>query len=90
MSWRQLLDAGVRSMELTGSGIFNDDASMDIFLEDLLNGAIKECKLISGRGDSFAGLFLLGGGERSGEYNGAEQYTMSFASADEITHTPAT
>ncbi len=87
--WRQLLDAGVRSMELSGSGVYSDDASMDIFMADVLAGSIVTMLLISGRGDSFSGSYLVSGGERSGEYNGAEQYTMSFASADTITYTAA-
>ena len=88
--WRNLSAFGIQSMELSGAGIFNDDASLDIGMVDLQAGAINDYFIISGRGDSWEGQFLASGGERSGEYNGAEQYTMSFASASEVIYTPAT
>lgn len=87
--WRQLLQCGVRSMEASGSGMFSNDFSADDMVSDAMTGSIVDFKLISGRGDKFVGPFLVATCERTGEYNGAEQYSLSLASAGAIVHTPA-
>lgn len=87
--WRQLLACGIRSMSMSGSGIFNDNTVLNGVLADVVAGTIIHLKLISGRGDSFEGDYLITTCERSGEYNGAEQYSLSFESAGSITYTAA-
>ena len=87
--WRQLLAVGIRSMELSASDIFSDAYSMDEMQNDSMNGTIATFKIISGRGDSFLGSFLVGTMERNGEYNGAEQYSLSLASSGTIAYTAA-
>jgi predicted secreted protein len=87
--WRQLLAVGIRSMEMTAAGIFsNADVLADI-MADVTGGAIVTFKIISGRGDFFDGDFLVGSCERNGEYNGAEQYSLSLSSAGAVVYTPA-
>lgn len=87
--WRQLLAVGVRSMELSASGIFSNAQVLNDIMNDVTNGAIVNFEVTSGRGDQFAGDFLVASCERTGEYNGAEQYSLSLASAGAITYTPA-
>lgn len=87
--WRQLLQCGIRSMEMSGSGIFSDNDVITKMVQDAIDGAIVQLKLISGRGDSFQGDFLVATCERNGEYNGAEQFSLSFPSAGTIAYTPA-
>jgi len=87
--WRQLLACGIRSMEMSASGVFSDASILDDIMSDVTNGAIITLKLISGRGDSFLGAFLITSCERNGEYNGAEQYTLSLASAGAVAYTAA-
>lgn len=87
--WRQLLPVGIRSMELSASGVFTSDQSIADIMNDVMNGAIDTFQVSSGNGDTFVGPFLVASAERSGEYNGAEQYTLSLASAGLITYTPA-
>lgn len=88
--WRQLLaGAGVRSMSLSGSGVFSDNAAVTTLQADAMSGTFETLKLISGRGDSFTGSFQIATFERNGEYNGAEQFSVSFESAAQITYTPA-
>jgi TP901-1 family phage major tail protein len=87
--WRQLLAVGIRSMESTAAGIFsNADVLADI-MNDVTTGAIVTFKIISGRGDFFDGDFLVASCERNGEYNGAEQYSLTLSSAGAVTYTPA-
>lgn len=86
--WRQLIDCGIKSMSLSAAGVFTDAAIIDTILADLTTagGSIDQYRIISGAGDIFAGQFLVASLERSGEYNGAEQYTLSFESAGAITY----
>ena len=85
--WKQLLQCGVRSMALSASGIFSNDVSHDDLMSDVTAGNIVQFKIISGRGDYFVGQFLVTSLERSGEYNGAEQFSLSLSSAGAVTYT---
>jgi TP901-1 family phage major tail protein len=87
--WRQLLQCGIRSMELSASGIFSDAAALASIMADVTAGNIVQFQIISGRGDKFVGLFLVASVERNGEYNGAEQYSLTLASAGTVTYTAA-
>lgn len=87
--WRTLLAVGIRSMELSASGIFSDDLSLADIMNDVTAGSIVNFQVTSGRGDKFQGDFLVASCERSGEYNGAEQYSLSLASAGVVTYTSA-
>ena len=87
--WRQLLEgAGIKSMEVSGQGIVDDTSAFVAFMADAIAQTIGEYKLISGDGSTFVGNFQINSIERSGEYNGAEQFTTSLASAGDITYTP--
>lgn len=86
--WRELLGGcGLSSMELSGSGIFNNTSSMKQHMADVLARYAGLFRVISGAGDIFTGNFLCSTMERSGEYNQAEQYTLGLASAGAITYT---
>lgn len=85
--WRQLLQCGIRSMELSAAGMFTDAAIMRDIMADVVAGAINAFRIVSGAGDEFQGNYLVASCERSGEYNQAEQYTLSLASAGAITYT---
>ena len=87
--WRQLLQCGIRSMELTAAGIFSDNVSLADIMGDVTSGAIVQFQIISGRGDKFVGMFLVQSCDRSGEYNGAELYSLTLSSAGAIVYTAA-
>lgn len=87
--WRELIEGGIRSMSLSLSGIFNDDATIDSINDIALAGTIKNYEIVSERGDSYTGAFQISSFERSGEYNDAEQYSVSLESSGTITHTDA-
>lgn len=91
MPWRQLIECGVRTISLTGAGIFTDDATHDELVADAMTDGqtIRNFQIVSGRGDKFAGPFQIASLERTGEYNGAEEYSISLESAGAIVYTPA-
>ena len=91
MSWRQLIDCGVRTMSISGSGVFSDDAALADFVDSVIGNTstIANYRVISGRGDQFQGAFQATTHDRNGSFNGAEEYSLSLESAGDITYTPA-
>lgn len=88
--WRQLLaEAGVRTVGTSMQGVFVDDAGFEAARAAFFAGEIKNWKVIIPDFGAFAGLFQLTGLEMAGEYNGSVNYTLTLASAGEITFTAA-
>jgi len=76
-------------MSISGSGIFSDDQWLEDVQGYALDGTIQTYKIISGNGDYFIGDFQVASVERNGEYNGAEQYSLSLESSGTVAYTAA-
>lgn len=87
--WRQLLACGVRSMSISLSGVMSTDTVAKSMMLKSTQGTIETFKLISGLGDTYVGQFLIASCQREGEYNGAEQYSLTLESAGAIAYTAA-
>lgn len=88
-NWREILaGCGINTMELSAAGKVTDDAGLAALQTACIAGTLLPMQVISGNGDEFTGLFKITTIERSGEYNQAEQYSLSLASAGAITFTP--
>jgi TP901-1 family phage major tail protein len=88
--WRELLaGAGVKSISLSGSGVFKDSASEGKVREYFFDDTMPEMQLIVPDFGTFEGPFDIPTLEYSGEYNGEAQFSMSFESAGEVTFTAA-
>jgi len=88
--WRELLaGAGVKSISISGSGVFKDSASEGKVREYFFSDTMPDCQLIVPDFGTFEGSFDIPTLEYSGEYNGEAQYSISFESASEITFTAA-
>ncbi len=85
--WRELLSgAGVRSVSVSGAGVFTgSDAEMRI-KNHALGGVIDSYELSFEGGDSMRGNFLVTRLDYSGDYNGERSYTLSLESSGEVTH----
>jgi TP901-1 family phage major tail protein len=89
--WRELLaDAGVRSIKISGSGVFKGSANETLMLNRALDASLHVYELEDEGGDAFSGLFMVSSLEYSGEHNGARQYSVTLESSGVITYTPAT
>lgn len=87
--WRKIADqAGIRSMSISGNGVFNDDLAFKRARSRALTGRISNFRLIlNNDGDYFQGFFkiaTLGGG---GEYNAESTYDLTLESSGEIAFT---
>ncbi len=89
MPWRQLFNCGVRSASVSANGFFTDHASLVSVQTAARNGTILNYTIISGRGDKYVGAFQITSFERNGEYNGAEQFSISLESSGEVVYTAA-
>jgi len=87
--WRELLaNAGVKSMSMSGSGVFEDGAAFGFCVTYCLAGTIREWQLIYPQLGTFEGLFQVVGLDLAGEYNAEANYSFSLESAGEIIFTP--
>jgi len=84
--WRELLsDAGIRSMALSGSGIFEDEAADETMRAKFFAGTIDTYQIQSAGGDKFTGSYQCTSYERNGEVDGAEEFSLTLESSGSIT-----
>lgn len=87
MPWREGLGCGMRTVSISGAGVWTDDAVNVSINDDVMNGNIYNYRIISGAGDSYDGPFLITGFDRNGEHNADEQWSATFESTGAITYT---
>ena len=80
--WRQLLSgAGVRSVSVSGAGIFTG-SSAEVQLRGMaLGGTIAGYELSFESGERMQGQFLVTRLEYAGDYNGERNYTLALESS---------
>lgn len=88
-AWRQLLGGGLRSVTISGSGVFTDAASEETVRGFAMSNQIRNYKMTFGNGDSLTGPFQILSYQRVGNYNAEETYALSLVSAGDITFTTA-
>ena len=83
--WRQLLSrAGVRSVSVSGAGVFTGtDAELRI-KNHALGGIIDSYELSFEGGERMQGDFLVTRLDYSGDYNGERSYTLSLESSGPV------
>lgn len=93
--WRKILaGAGVRSCSISGGGVFKNSRIQKSMLTHLFNNTHPTLRfvMVSAAGlptDYFSSSWKVATVDKSGEYNGEANYSMSFESADEVTYTAA-
>lgn len=88
--WRELLDqAGIRSMDISGSGVWEAGSNTDLVRANCMTGTLTNFQIIDEDGNTYTGSFHINSFERTGEYNGTDAWSVSLASAGEITYAAA-
>lgn len=83
--WRELLSgAGVRSVSVSGAGIFTGSAAEVRVRTNALAGAIDDYELSFESGERMRGRFLVTRLDYAGDYNGERSYTMSLESSGAV------
>ena len=83
--WRQLLSgAGVRSVSVSGAGVFTGSAAEARIKGNALSGTIDDYRLSFESGDSMTGRFLVTRLDYAGDFNGERSYTLSLESSGPV------
>ncbi|MBA3878927.1 MAG: phage major tail protein, TP901-1 family [Sphingobium sp.] len=83
--WRELLSgAGVRSVSVSGAGIFTGSAAEARLKGNALGGTIDDYRLSFESGESLTGRFLVTRLDYAGDYNGERNYTLALESSGAV------
>ena len=83
--WRQLLSgAGVRSVSVSGAGVFTGSAAETRVKASALSGVLDDYRLSFESGDSMTGRFLVTRLDYAGDFNGERSYTLSLESSGPV------
>jgi len=86
--WRKLLSAGgIRSMSVSGSGVFQNDTAVVDLEGYARDGTLQSMQLVMPNADQYAGEFQVTSFELSGEHDGEQTYSVSLESSGSITKT---
>lgn len=84
--WRELLSgAGVRSVSVSGSGIFTGSVAETRLKANALSGLIDDYQLSFESGERLQGRFLVTRLDYGGDYNGERTYALSLESSGPVT-----
>ena len=84
--WRVLLeDAGIRSVSVSGSGIFKDEVNQNLMRTMVMQGTIRDFQIVFAEsGDLFQGQFQLASVEYTGEHNAQIDFSITLERAGEV------
>lgn len=83
--WRELLSgAGVRSVSVSGAGVFTGSAAEARLKTNALTGVLDDYELSFESGDRMRGRFLVSRLDYAGDFNGERSYTLSLESSGEV------
>ena len=80
--WRELLSgAGVRSVSVSGAGVFTGSAAETRLKSNALAGLLDDYELSFESGEKLRGKFLLTRLDYAGDFNGERSYTLALESS---------
>ena len=83
--WRELLGgAGVRSVSVSGAGVFTGSDAERRLRGHALFGAIDQYRLTFESGETITGRFLVTRLDYAGDYNGERSYTLALESSGPV------
>jgi len=87
--WRELLDAGVKSATLSGSGVFKDAASDEALRIAFFNQTLPNFQIAIPNFGTVTGPFKITSLQYDGPYDGEVKISLSLASAGALAFTGA-
>lgn len=83
--WRELLSgAGVRSVSVSGAGVFTGSVAEVRLKGNALMGTIDDYRLSFESGETLTGRFLVTRLDYAGDYNGERSYTIALESSGAV------
>jgi len=87
--WKTLIDgAGIKSVSISGSGVFEQDSTIAQIRTDILAQTLRNFQIVEhSSGDYFQGKFKITSMERAGDYDNEQSWSISLESSGAITYT---
>jgi TP901-1 family phage major tail protein len=83
--WRDLLSgAGVRSVSVSGAGVFTGSAAETRIKNNALAGVVDDYELSFESGERLKGKFLVSRLDYAGDFNGERSYTLALESSGPV------
>ncbi|MEM8696495.1 MAG: phage tail protein [Pseudomonadota bacterium] len=83
--WRELLTgAGVRSVSVSGAGIFTGSVAETRLKNNALAGTLDDYELSFESGERMQGSFLIARLDYAGDFNGERNYTLALESSGAV------
>jgi TP901-1 family phage major tail protein len=83
--WRELLSgAGVRSVSVSGAGVFTGSVAETRIKTNALSGTIDDCEISFESGERMQGRFLVSRLDYAGDFNGERSYALSLESSGPV------
>jgi len=83
--WRELLaGGGVKSLAISGSGVFRDAASDTLMREAFFAQNARDWQIIVPGFGVFSGVFLIAALEYAGQHDGEATFAITLASSGEV------
>jgi predicted secreted protein len=83
--WRDLLSgAGVRSVSVSGAGVFTGSVAETRIKSNALSGVLDDYELSFESGDRMRGKFLVARLDYAGDFNGERSYTLALESSGQV------
>ena len=83
--WRELLSgAGVRSVSVSGAGVFTGSAAEARLKANALSGVLDDYELSFESGERMRGRFLVARLDYAGDFNGERNYSVSLESSGQV------
>ena len=83
--WRELLSgAGIRSVSVSGAGVFTGSAAETRVKTNALSGVIDDYELSFESGERLRGRFLVSRLDYAGDFNAERTYTLSLESSGQV------
>lgn len=87
--WRELLaNAGMKSMEVSCNGLFDDGVYINLMNTLCLAGTIRNFQITHPSLGTYQAAFQITAFELNGDYNGALEFSATLASSGDMTFTP--
>jgi TP901-1 family phage major tail protein len=84
-AWRELLSgAGVRSVSVSGAGVFTGSAAETRIKSTALAGILDDYELSFESGEKMQGRFLVARLDYAGDFNGERSYTLALESSGAV------
>ncbi|MEM9965379.1 MAG: phage major tail protein, TP901-1 family, partial [Asticcacaulis sp.] len=83
--WRELLaGGGVKSLSVSGAGVFRDEASDAQMREVFFSQTARQWQIVVPHFGQFQGAFLIASLDYAGEHDGEATFAVTLASAGEV------